>query len=96
MIILTWTPESKQDYWDNIDYLLDEFPIEVAQRFVQKVEELETQLKLQSVTYRATSKENVYQKPVVKQVTLFYYAEDQKIVFLRFWNNKKDPKSLKF
>ncbi len=96
MITLTWTPQAKEDYWNNIDYLLEEFPIEVAERFVTKVEELEEQLKLQNVTYKSTSRKNVYQKPVVKQVTLFYYADQQKKVFLRFWNNKKDPRSLKF
>ncbi len=96
MFTLTWTPQAKKDYWNNIDYLLEEFPIEVSKRFVTKVNELEEQLKLQNLTFKATSRKNVYQIPVVKQVTLFYYADQQKIVFLRFWNNKKDPRTLKF
>ena len=95
MIKVRWTQEAKQDYWNNIDYLLDEFPIEVTERFVAKVEKLEQQLKSRNVTYKATSRKNIYQKPIVKQVTLFYYADQNIILLLRFWNNKRDPKNLK-
>lgn len=92
---LSWSTQAQKDYWENIDYILDEFPIEVAQKFVQKVEEIIELLKLQRVTYKATSRKNIYQIPVVKQVTLFYYADNEKVILLRFWNNKRDPESLK-
>lgn len=95
MSTITWSPQAKQDYWDNIDYLLEEFPTEVTEKFVAKVEKLEQLLKQHTVTFKPTSRKNVYQTAVVKQIKLFYYADQQKIVFLRFWNNKRNPKSLK-
>lgn len=94
-MVIIWTTEAKEDYWNNIDYLLEQFPIEVAERFVQKVDDLTQQLKNKNVTFKPTSRKNIYQITVVKQITLFYLVNDQKISLLRFWNNKKDPKSLK-
>jgi len=45
MLKVIWSPEAKQDYWDNIDYLLEEFPVQVAQDFIKKVEHLISLLK---------------------------------------------------
>ena len=32
---IIWSPEAQNDYWNNIQYLLEEFSVEVAQDFIE-------------------------------------------------------------
>lgn len=96
MLKVIWSPEAKQDYWDNIDYLLEEFPVQVAQDFIKKVEHLISLLKQNNVNFKKTTRDKVFYVPVLKQITLFYKTQDNTIYLIRFWNNSKNPMSLKY
>ena len=89
-----WSDLAKEDYWSNIDYLLDEWsPIE-ASNFISKVDEYLNIISKKPKTFSSTKYKNTRSVPVVPQITLFYRIVDEKsIELVRFWNNAKDPKN---
>lgn len=82
MYEVIWAPEAKFDYWENIDYLLEEFPTKVAEKFITKTETTIRLLIQKNIVFRATSKKGIYQVPIVKQITLFYKVENNKVKLL--------------
>jgi len=96
MLKVLWAEDAKVDYWENIDYLLENFPEFVAKDFIAKTETLISLISKNNISFKLTSKQNIYQVPVVKQITIFYTIKENALIILRFWNNKKDPDTIKF
>lgn len=71
MLKVFWSPEAKNDYWDNIDYLLEEFPTKVAKDFIAKTETLIHLLRNNNLAFRKTSKENVIRYPLLSKLLYF-------------------------
>lgn len=96
MIEVVWSNQANAEYWGNIDYVLEKWTPKEAMVFTDKVDQIIEQLKSKKVTFKPTNRKNIYQITVVKQITLFYEVQQNKITLLRFWNNRKNPEKLKF
>lgn len=94
MNTIRWTVDAQEDFWQNIDYLEKRWSMREAINFSVKVEELLEQLKINTATYTQTGYKDAFKIPVVKQVTLFYKLDGDKVILLRFWNNFQNPESL--
>lgn len=94
MTEIIWSSQASLEYWNNINYLLEEWTIKEASTFVDKVEELIEQLKTGNIIFKPTNREDIYHVVVVKQITLFYEVQADTITLLRFWNNYQDPQKL--
>ncbi|MBP2833564.1 type II toxin-antitoxin system RelE/ParE family toxin [Aquimarina sp. U1-2] len=96
MTAIIWSSQASLEYWNNINYLLEEWTIKDAAAFVDKVEELIEQVKTGNIIFKPTNREDIYHVVVVKQITLFYEVQADTITLLRFWNNYQDPQKLTF
>ncbi len=87
---ISWSKIAKIDYWNNIEYLEREWTLNEVYNFMDKVDELIDLLAKSNVSFKSTSYKNIYQVPVLKQITLYYKYENDQIELLRFWNNYQD------
>ncbi|MEZ5023381.1 MAG: hypothetical protein R2728_08995 [Chitinophagales bacterium] len=84
-----------EDYLSNIEYLEIRGQIRIT-KFIDEVDNIITLLKVGNVVFKQSKYRNVFELPVVPKIQLFYrFIDDYTIELLRFWNNKKNPKSLK-
>jgi plasmid stabilization system protein ParE len=94
---IKWNRLAKEDYFNNIDYLLKKWTEREAQNFINEVDEILFILRKGKIEYQETDYPDVRRCVVREQITLFYKIIDkQHIEILRFWNNKQDTKKLKF
>jgi len=92
-----WNRLAKEDYYDNIDYLLKEWSEKEAQHFIDLVDEIIFILGQGKVDFQETNYLNIRRCVIREQITLFYKIIDsQHIELLRFWNNYQDKKKLTF
>lgn len=87
---IIWTEEAYKNYNQNIDYLLDVWGIPPTLNFINEVDNI-IQIISDNPEIGVFDKELGFRKMlVVKQVTLFYKIENNKMVVINIWNNKKE------
>lgn len=94
MFEIIWTNKSKLDYFNNIDFLEKEWTVKEIERFINKTDEILQKLIKGNIKFKKTEYKEIYQVVVIKQITLFYEKNENKIILLRFWNNYQDIKNL--
>lgn len=92
---ITWSDDAVADYHQAIDYLLSEWPEQVAITFIEEVEAVLDILKLQPKLYPLSAYPNVRRAVIRKQVTLYYTLDKEEIILVRFWNTYQNPDNLK-
>ena len=91
-----WSEESEDDYNENIDYLLRKWTDKEAQRFIDNVNKIESQLKEDNVEFVKADYKGIHTVPIDKHVKLIYRKKTKtEVELLRFWNTAKDPNNLK-
>lgn len=91
-----WNPLARQDYFENIDYLLEKWSEKEAQQFIDEVNHIEFILRQGNFDFQDTDFEGVKRYVLRKQISLFYRIENNDVEFLRFWNNYKNIKKIDF
>jgi len=94
-MIIIWSPQAKVDYWKNIEYLESEWSEKEVFSFIDNVDYHLNLLQAGNVYFLSTYYKDVYKVVVVKQISLFYRIQNNKIELLRFWNNYQDLDSFK-
>jgi plasmid stabilization system protein ParE len=94
MIKIIWTDRAKSDYWNNIDYLETAWTIKEVERFTDKTDAILEKISKGNLKFKPTEHENIFQVPIVKQITLFYKNTPESVYLLRFWNTYQNPESL--
>lgn len=96
MAQINWSNLAKNDYWDNIDYLLKEWTEKEAVNFIEKVDVVLQIISISPKTFQKSGYKNIHFVPVTPQITLYYRIQNKSTVELvRFWNNYQNPKKLK-
>jgi plasmid stabilization system protein ParE len=92
-----WTPEASETFNSNVDYLLIEWGDQITSDFLDRVEEVVESIKSNPNIYPIVNKnDQVHRCVVVKQITLYYRViSPERIDLLTFWNNFRNPESLK-
>ena len=94
---IVWNNKARLDFYENIDYLLENWSEKEAQNFIDEVTQVEYILSQGNVDFQKTDFVGVKRLVLRKQITLFYkISNEHQIEFLRFWNNYKDDKKLNF
>lgn len=93
---LFWSEIAKLDYWNNIDYLLENWSTMEVQQFLEKVNSTLNLLQKGKIEFKPTHYKNIFSVVITKQITLFYRIHQNQIELLRFWNTYQNPKKLKF
>lgn len=92
---IIWNEFARQDFYQNIDYLLKEWSEKEAQAFIDKVFDVLYALEKGNVEFQKTNKKDIRRCVITKQITLFYRIKgDHLIELLRFWNNSRDNSKL--
>ena len=93
MYQIIWKDTAERDYLQNIDYLLERWTVTEAENFIRKVDEFLAIIESKPKTFQKTNYRKTYHVVIVKQITLYYSVDNDKVNLLRFWNNAKDPNS---
>jgi plasmid stabilization system protein ParE len=94
---LRWTPEATKTLQQNADYLFKEWGDQVANDFLDRVEDLLDLIKQNPHIYPLHSSSKTVHKCIVnKRIILFFEIKsDNFINLLTFWNTYQDPEKLK-
>ena len=88
---VVWNKLARLDFYEIVDYLLQNWSEKEAQNFINKVHEIETLLAKGIVEFQRTDRKSIRRCVIDKHVSLFYHLpEKNKIELLRFWNNAKN------
>jgi hypothetical protein len=90
-----WTQVSKEDYFQNIEYLEIYWSEKEVLNFITEVDFIIDLLSKNNITFVKSEFESVLKVVVLKQITLYYSMEQDTIYLMRFWNNHQDLKNLK-
>ena len=93
---IDWSPRAVDDYEQNIAYLIQEWQQREVNNFVRKVTQTIANIQLMPKMYPILEGANVVTRKavVVKQISLIYTFDEDRILLLNFWNNYKNPESL--
>ena len=92
---IVWSPQAKNDYWKNIEYLENNWSLKEAANFIDRVDKDLKRIVSETVVYKKTNYKSTFSVLIVKQITLYYRINNNNIELLRFWNNYQDLNKLK-
>jgi len=90
-----WSPKSRLDYIENIDYLLEQWTEKEVFSFNESIDYHIKLIKSGRISFTKTKYKNVFKVIIVRQITLFFAIVDNTIRLLRFWNNYQNPDDFK-
>ena len=92
-----WNKLAKLEYFENIDYLLQNWHEKEAQDFIDEVFEIEYILIQGNADFQDTDRVDIKRCVLRRQIILFYKIIDKNnIEFLRFWNAFQNINKLQF
>ena len=95
MRTVCWNKLARRDYFENIDYLLQNWSMKEAQKFIDEVFEIERMLANGNIEFQNTDRVGIKRCVINKHISLFYrIISDTNIELLRFWNNNQSLKDL--
>ena len=92
---IEWTLASKNDYWQNIEYLENHWPEKEVLNFINEIDYSLNLLAKGNVIFTKSDYPYVYKMVIIKQITIYYSIENETIYLLRFWNNYQDLSNFK-
>lgn len=94
---IRWNHLAKEDFYNTIDFLLENWSEREAQNFIDEVYAIINILRKGNVDFQQTDIPGVRRCALRKQITLFYKTTDKNTIeLLRFWNTYKDDQNLQF
>ena len=93
---IVWSDEAEEDYSDNIDSLLADWSLNEAKEFIDEANNVIRIITVQPECFPLSDYKKIRKALICKQISLLYQVKKSEIILLRFWNNKQDPKKLKF
>lgn len=88
---IIWSNKAVSDNLNNIDYLIEEWNINVVLDYEKKVIETENLLLSQPYLGQFDAELNLHRILVVPQIYMMYEVNNDVISIIRIWNNYKMP-----
>lgn len=97
-LTIRWTPEAEENFSSIIDYLEREWTEKEIRKFAQKTQKIISQIAIHPQMFKASGRDEIRKAVITRQTSLFYRVDENAnvISLLAFWDNRKNPKSLKF
>ncbi len=94
---IIWTPTAELSYAQELKNISKKWTITELINFMDLVDTFVKKLESGIIGGKISSSTNMRSFVISKQTTLFFdvYEDTQTIELLLFWNNKKNPKTLK-
>ncbi len=94
---IVWSPLSENDISNILNYLVANWDINVANRFITLTENILLQLAVNPKQFPFINKNEKIRKCVLtKHNTLFYRENQTQIEILRIYDTRQDPQNLTF
>ncbi|MDO9136611.1 MAG: type II toxin-antitoxin system RelE/ParE family toxin [Lutibacter sp.] len=94
MLNIIWSDKAVEDVLENIVYLEKHWTKKEADSFSDKIDTVLDKLSKGNLTFKPSGYKNIYEVPIIKQITLYYQIQENDIILVRFWNNYRDPINL--
>ncbi len=76
---IEWTLASRNDYWQNIEYLEKDWSEKEVFNFINEVDLSLNLLLKENVIFNKSEYPNVYKMVIIKQITIYYTIENETI-----------------
>lgn len=94
---LIWSPESKEDLLNLLDYLISEWNLNVAENFIKDLENQIKKIQNNPKINPIISKHNEFRRCVIsKHNSLIYNYSNDSILIFRIFDTRQNPNKLKF
>ncbi len=94
---IIWSLSAQQDLDSILNYLLLNWDAKVLMNFIELVETITFQISQHPKQFPVINKQNKIRKCVLtKHNTLYYRERKESIDILRIFDNRQDPKNLRF
>ncbi len=94
---IVWSPESKEDLSNLLDYLISEWNLKIAENFVQDLNYHMNKIQNNPKIYPSIYNNNGFRQCVIsKHNSLIYYMTGKDIFILRVFDTRQNPNKLKF
>lgn len=90
-----WSPEAERTYKIVLEYLLEKWTDRELHNFINRTDEVIKYIIQNPRQYIYSKKRQAYRAVLTKHVSLYYRLDVQAIELLLFWDNRKDPASLR-
>lgn len=94
MLNIIWSDKAVEDVLENIVYLEKHWTKKEVDSFSDKIDTVLEKLSKGNLTFKPSGYKNIYEVPIIKQITLYYQIQENDIILVRFWNNYRDPNNL--
>ncbi|MDO9595282.1 MAG: type II toxin-antitoxin system RelE/ParE family toxin [Lutibacter sp.] len=94
MLNIIWSDKAVEDVLENIVYLEKHWTKKEVDSFSDKIDTVLDKLSKGNLTFKPSGYKNIYEVPIIKQITLYYQIQENDIILVRFWNNYRDPINL--
>ena len=95
-LTITWTSRAKFDYHNILQYLQRNWTKKELQKFIDKTAKTISIIADKPELFPATKRRNSRRCVLSKQTSLYYRVKKKEIELLMFWDNRQNPKTLKF
>lgn len=94
---IVWSPLAKQDYDNILAYLYQNWGSDVAVKFMDNTEGYLQQIISNPKQFPINRKKEKIRKCVISKQNSLYYTEDNNHIYiLRIFDNRQNPKEIKF
>ncbi len=94
---VVWSPASREEYAEILQYVDDEFGTDAALNMMDKVEAAVEQIA--SFPYLFPFSEirpDIRRAVITSQTSILYRVTETQIQLLHFWDNRQDPRRMEF
>ncbi|GAA0894643.1 hypothetical protein GCM10009122_43240 [Fulvivirga kasyanovii] len=89
---IEWSPRSKQDYLNLLNYLADKWGNKTIHKFNDRLQSILELISKRPEMYPSSGKRKQVRRCVInKQVSLYYQVKKDKIELITLFDNRKDP-----
>ena len=92
-----WSPQSEDDFSNILEYLKEHWDKKVVLKFIDIVDEIINQISTKPKQYARIQNRKKRRKCVItKHNSLYYRDRKESLDILRIYDNRQDPRKLKF
>jgi plasmid stabilization system protein ParE len=97
-LVARWSKEAEDTFDEIIEYLENNWTEKEIQDFVQKAQKVIGQIEENPYQFKASRFQKIRKALITKHNSLFYFVnEAEKVIELyAFWDNRQNPKKLKY
>ena len=98
-VLIKWSDEAVKTFDENIDFLMKEWSENEIRNFIKQTNVKIKSIELNPKLYRRSEKNpHIRRVGINRKIILFYqyFSTKKEVVLLTFWNNRQEPKKLKY